>query len=373
MSLESTSLETQMFNWWLEKNKPTLSEVRNNKRLRKTMPVGDWNKKQSLIFKFNENKIIPKPIVIDEIVILKHLEKGKTLKELSSLFKTTDDIISIKLDELKNKSFNIMEVNNIIKLEKNVIPTNNVYHNNWDGEKIIKFGVVSDNHLCSKWQQLTYLNYVYDRFEKEGINTVYNTGDIVDGHYKNRPEHIYELMDGKIGADQQTDYVIKAYPRRKNIKTKFILGNHDHTHMKNGGTNIGKKIDREREDMEYLGCSRAIVYLTPNCTMKLQHPLDGAAYAISYSLQKMIDAISGGEKPNILICGHHHKAMYIFYRNIHALEAGTTCAQTPWMEGKKIAAHVGAWIVTIHVTDDGTITKFTPEFIPQYQSITDDF
>jgi hypothetical protein len=87
--------------------------------------------------------------------------------------------------------YNIRSASGIYKLEKNVIPTNNVHHNKWEGEKVIKFGIVSDNHFCSKWQQLTFLNYAYDRFEQAGVTEVYNAGDIVDGHYKNRPEHIH--------------------------------------------------------------------------------------------------------------------------------------------------------------------------------------
>jgi hypothetical protein len=86
-----------------------------------------------------------------------------------------------------------------------------------------------------------------------------------------------------------------------------------------------------------------------------------------------MDSMSGGEKPNILINGHHHKMMYLFYRNIHAFEAGTTCAQTPWMKGKRIAAHVGGWIIEVHVNDEGTITRCNSEFFPFYKMVEHDY
>jgi hypothetical protein len=87
----------------------------------------------------------------------------------------------------------------------------------------------------------------------------------------------------------------------------------------------------------------------------------------------MIDAMQGGDKPNILAIGHYHKAEYLFYRNIHAFQTGTFQAQTAWMIGKQIAAMVGGWIVEVHVDDDGTITRCKGEFIPYYKMLKDDW
>jgi hypothetical protein len=87
----------------------------------------------------------------------------------------------------------------------------------------------------------------------------------------------------------------------------------------------------------------------------------------------MADAISGGEKPNIMAIGHYHKAEYLFYRNIHMFQAGTFCAQTPFMRGKGIAAHMGGWIISVIVAEDGSILSIIPEFIPFYKAIKDDY
>lgn len=125
--------------------------------------------------------------------------------------------------------------------------------------------------------------------------------------------------------------------------------------------------------MNYLGFSNAKVYITPNCSVELNHPLDGASYALSYAPQKTIDAMSGGEKPSVLLNGHHHKAFYMIYRNIHAFECGTTEWQTPWMKGKRIAANVGGWIINIDVDDNGTITRCSGEFIPFYKQLERDY
>ena len=256
--------------------------------------------------------------------------------------------------------------------DKVVIPDcwNNKYTNEWNGNTVIKFGVVSDTHLCSKYQQLGMLNELYNRFIDEGITDIYNVGDITEG-CKMRPGHEYELF--KHGADEQVDYVVEVYPSHEGLTTHFILGNHDLSHIKNGGVDIGKAISQKRPDMKYLGALNATVHLTPKCTLELNHPLDGASYAISYSIQKMMDCYGGDRKPSILLNGHHHKAMYMFYRNIHGIECGTTQGQTPWMLGKRLAAHLGGWIITIEVDASGTIKRFTPEFIPFYVEIKNDY
>lgn len=42
----------------------------------------------------------------------------------------------------------------------------------------------------------------------------------------------------------------------------------------------------------------------------------------SYKLQKYVNSLGGGDKPHIIIEGHFHKACYMFYRNIHCIDAG---------------------------------------------------
>lgn len=302
--------------------------------------------------------------------LLKTLSKEQTMGTLSKQFNASERVIQAYIEDIKEEGYLITEINGKIKLANNIMPTDNHHSEIWTGEKIIRFGVTSDNHLCSKWQQITFLNHLYDIFQSEGIETVYNPGDITEG-YKMRPGHEFEIF--KFGADEQTQYVIDNYPSRKGITTKFITGNHDHSHIKNGGIDIGKRITRDRQDMTYLGMSNAKVNITPNCIVELNHPLDGAAYALSYAPQKTIDAMYGGEKPNILLNGHHHKMFYMFYRNIHAYECGTTQAQTPWMRGKRLAANTGGLIIEVHVSEDGTITRCKGEYIPLYKTIENDY
>jgi hypothetical protein len=245
-----------------------------------------------------------------------------------------------------------------------------VTESDWDGAQTIKFAIMGDTQIGSKYAQLTYLHEFYNLCKKEGVKDVYHTGDITDG-LKMRVGHEYELYE--VSADDMRDDVIKNYPCIEGITTHFISGNHDASIYKQVGYDIGQAIANARPDMKYLGRDCAIINLTPKCTLELRHPWDGTAYAISYKIQKMIEAMESDSKPNILAVGHYHKAEYIFYRNVHALQTGCFQGQTPFTRGKGISIHLGGWIVTIRVSEDGTIRSFAPEFVPYYSSIKDDW
>ena len=302
--------------------------------------------------------------------ILKHLKKGSTIDGLGEALGLSPRMTLAAIDDLKEQGYMIDEMDGLFKLCRTLPAEDNTHEQSWAGDKIIRFGVVSDTHFGSHWQQITHLNTFYDYLSAEGIDTVFHPGDLTEG-VNMRKGHEYEVFVH--GADAQAQYVIDHYPKRKGIMTKFITGNHDHSGIKAAGHDIGHVINNARDDMEYLGPANAKVKITPNCTVELNHPLDGASYALSYAPQKTIDAMSGGQKPNILLNGHHHKTFSMMYRNIHAIECGTFQAQTPWMRGKRIAANMGGWIIEAHVDEEGTITRLKQELIPFYDAIEKDY
>lgn len=240
----------------------------------------------------------------------------------------------------------------------------------WNGTETLRFAIIGDTQIGSKYTQLTHLHNFYDICAREGIKTVYHTGDLIEG-LKMRVGHEYELYE--VSADEMRDDVVANYPKREGITTHFITGNHDASIYKHVGYDIGQAIANLRPDMNYLGRDCAVINLTPNCTLELRHPWDGTAYALSYKPQKMIEAMESDSKPNILAIGHYHKAEYLFYRNVHALQTGCFQGQTPFTRGKGISVHMGGWIVTVKVDSNGYIQRFTPEYVPYYSSIKDDW
>lgn len=257
--------------------------------------------------------------------------------------------------------------------EKPVVIQNNeptVHDANWSGKTVIKFGLMGDTQMGSKYTQLTYLHDFYNICKNAGITDVYHTGDITDG-LKMRQGHEYELYLNSV--DDMLDDVVQNYPKIDGITTHFITGNHDASLYKQVGYDIGKAIAERRPDMDYLGRDCTVVNITPNCTLELRHPWDGTAYALSYKPQKMIEAMESDSKPNILAIGHYHKAEYLFYRNVHCIQTGCFQSQTPFTRGKGIAVNMGGWIVTVVVNEDGTIEAISPMFIPYYKACTDDY
>lgn len=302
--------------------------------------------------------------------IFNDIQKPTTIQKLMDKYNLSKRMVLATIEDLKEEGYQIEINGDEIRLCKDIVPQENVIEVDWRGDKIIRFGLIGDTHFNSKYVQITYLHDFYDICVREGVKDIYLAGDIDEGE-EMRIGHKYECYNQ--GADEHVEEIVKNYPRRNGITTHFITGNHDHSLIKRAGFDIGYAIAAKRPDMKYLGMSNATVKLTPNCVLELRHPIDGNAYALSYKPQKMIDAMQGGDKPNVLAIGHYHKTEYLFYRNIHTFQVGCFQAQTPYMKGKQVAAMVGGWIVEIHVDDEGTIKRCKGEFIPYYKMIKDDW
>ena len=82
----------------------------------------------------------------------------------------------------------------------------------------------------------------------------------------------------------------------------------------------------------------------------------------SYRMQKIIESLEGGTKPDLLAAGHFHKMDLLpSYRNVLGIQTGTMQDQTPFMVRKGLAANVGGWIIRIEPGDGHLVVK--PEFV----------
>jgi len=298
------------------------------------------------------------------------LKKGVTLETIADRADVSERVAKAMIDDLSEQGLCVDEQDGVYRVSNVPHSEPQTIDCDWRGDKIIRFGVVSDNHLGSHFTQITLLHEAYRFFKAEGIADVYNPGDLTEGENM-RLGHAYECYIH--GADAHTDEVIRNYPKVDGITTHCILGNHDASFVKHVGLDISRTIAKERPDMRFLGMDQAYIHLTPNCMLELRHPGGGSAYAISYKPQKIIEAMSGGEKPNIIGIGHYHKSEYLFYRNVHAFQTGCMQAQTPWMRSKGISAALGGWIVEVKLNVDGGIERLQSAFIPFYTAIKDDW
>jgi len=226
------------------------------------------------------------------------------------------------------------------------------------------FGLLGDSHFGAKSTNKAALNDYYKKaYNDHGVREFYHAGDIVDGIPVHRGM-IFEQY--ALGVDAQVEDVAKDYPSLEDAVTYFITGNHGLWAQKNVGVDVGNLIENKRDDLIYLGPEEADIQVAKAITLRLIHPGGGSSYALSYKPQKIIEAYSGGTKPNILGIGHFHKMIQMYYRNVHAFMTGTFENQTPFMRSKGLAAHVGGWVIKGRSHPKKGILEIQGLFIPYY-------
>lgn len=236
-------------------------------------------------------------------------------------------------------------------------------HSMFYGERIC-FGYYSDPHVGEKHFKEPLWRAMIDYFAKHRIKQVYCPGDNLEG-MSGRPGHIYELSH--IGATAQLEYAASLFRLAPNIHFNVTDGNHDQwfKEKNNGGLVAGRQLQAMCPNVHFLGEWEARVMIHPKVELMLFHANDGTAYADSYKLQKLIESLEGGKKPNIILSGHYHKQIAIFRRNVFGFECGTLCGQTRFMRGKKLQAHVGFGIIEVWAGERG-VERLRHEFFPYY-------
>lgn len=300
--------------------------------------------------------------------------KPYTVEQLSDKLDVGVSTVRKMLDDLKAEGYNVSVKTDGSAILSSDIPKGESHV--LDVRKMTtgthKFGAVGDNHMGSRYERMDVLEALYDEFERQGVTTVFNTGNWIDGEAR------FNVHDLNVrGMSGQVDHFVKNYPKRKGITTFFIAGDdHEGWYVQREGINIGEYAEMKakqagRTDLVYLGYMEADVKIPAKngeTVVRVLHPGGGSSYAISYTTQKIIESYQGGEKPHVLLIGHYHKAEYIFNRGVHAIQTACTQDQTPFMRKKKLAAHLGGWIFEFGADDNGAITRFRQEFIPFYDN-----
>ena len=242
--------------------------------------------------------------------------------------------------------------------------TINIHNHPWSNYHT-KLGIISDTHIGSKYFNQKVFDESYKTFNREKVDAIYHAGDIIEG-MSNRDGHIYELET--LGASNQVNQAADILSQYKQ-PLFFITGNHDDwSKIKaNQGYLVGPELEQKIPNSKFLGEYTANIQLGDNTIMRLTHE-GSTAYALSYSLQKRINSMEGGTKPDILINGHLHKMLYMFYRNIHAFESGTMQNQTPFMAMKGSPAHMGYYVLDIYFNKKkGDIKQLGIKAYPHYR------
>lgn len=236
----------------------------------------------------------------------------------------------------------------------------------------ISFAVASDLHFASKLHRGECLNDFVDTAMNDfGVKLILAPGDIFAGM------NMYHGQLNEVtgwGVTHQLEAGVKGLPRRKDLSYKMIGGNHDESFMKSAGTNIIAALAQKRADVESYGFYSAMVDLVVPGAKKpikieLHHPDKAGAYALSYHMQKEVEQIPPGMKPQMIFMGHTHQVSHLpDYRGIAAFLCGTFEDQTLFLKRKHASPNIGGWIVKVGVCADGSIKHLTTTWVRYFHS-----
>jgi hypothetical protein len=304
------------------------------------------------------------------------LSKGPAdLQELSTIFDRGVGQIRRAIESLRSQGFNcqVSEPSHMAEISRQM-PAGGTYKIDpgMIHGQIYRFGAISDTHLGSKYARLDVLDALYTWFAEEKIREVFHGGNLIDGEAKFNK---FDLLPGATGLTNQCKLVARDYPSRKGIVTNFICGDdHEGWYAQREGLNIGKVmqdtfIDAGRSDLRYIGYLETDILVPApkgKTWIRLMHPGGGSAYAISYKPQKIVESLQGGEKPQVLLLGHYHKAEFSIPREVFCFQLGCCQDQTPFLRKQNIQAHLGGWIIELMQAPDGHISRVKSEFMRFY-------
>lgn len=282
-------------------------------------------------------------------------------RSAETVIKTIDGLreksYEVKIDEARRQVFIPQEPS------KDFHPTEFKYF-----RKLYRIGLVSDTHLCSRYQQVTLLYDAYRIFGDRNVDFVLHSGDLVDGMDMYRGHH-NEIF--RHGADEQKDYAVETYPKLSgNRKTYVIGGQHDNSFFKSKGHNIVEAICKERKDLVYRGFFNA-QFLVKGLLLEIRHPGGGVAYARSYKMQKIIENMIGfinsvpsADSPVLEVFGHWHIPCHLpSYMGIDAVSLPCFQSMTPYLAEKGLMPTVGCAVAEVQLNKDNQLSSTKIEFI----------
>lgn len=229
------------------------------------------------------------------------------------------------------------------------------------------FGAAGDLHAASKYCRWDVREDLYQLYREEGVQCNFDTGNWIDGEMR---FNLYDLE--RRGIDEQCQLLARQHPT--GVKTYAVWGDdHEGWYVQRDGIDAGRyceSVMREAgHDWTNLGFMEAHIILRnansgATATMAVVHPGGGSAYALSYSIQKIIESLEGGEKPAVGLYGHYHKMWAGLIRNVWCVQTGCQQDQTPFMRKKRLEAHVGGALIKLRQDPNtGAIISMTPELI----------
>lgn len=245
--------------------------------------------------------------------ILDCLSKNMTILEIIKVIKkrTGKQISNYnllrKLQKLKKNGYLIdrwLTENGIIfTLLKNLDIDRKFEINSFQTERFIFF---SDSHIGNINDKIILLDKLYDYAQDNYIKFMIFGGDWIEGIRSGRPSY------SRLATTQeQLDEAIRNYPKRNNIYTAMLLGNHDMYSIEDIGLDIRKQIENKRADIITLGyISSRIRFNNINVTLHHNHNIstnDGRNQFLHSNI---------GQNSDIVFAGHCHEGRMLVHNDV---------------------------------------------------------
>lgn len=283
---------------------------------------------------------------------------------------STGSLEETLLKELKAKRIKPGDIPLVLKNLKNINPVKYSKVRISFPEAHVKFLMFGDAHIGHINYRPDVMRKMIKDAKRQGCEFAVNAGDTIEG-MSGREGHIYELTH--LGASEQLRYFETQFRQFGKMPVYSIEAQNSHggwfKSKGNMGLNIGEELQRRSKAYKFIGYDEQDLELDNGLTIRLRHPGGGTAYAISYKMQKYVESMSGGTKPDIVGQGHFHKANYLFYRNVHCYDVGALQEQSPWMKKTNSPSHLGYWIVDVnmHKRKNKSVERVTNQFVPFFE------
>ncbi len=236
--------------------------------------------------------------VLDQAVLAQLRKQPRTVAEIAEATGNTQGVVLDWLIDSQRRGANLHEIGGKWSLETTQpLAVGPVLDYVSRPDNTYVFGAMGDTHLGSKYERLDVLNRLYDRYAEEGVDRVFHTGNWIDGEAR------FNKFDLHIhGMGAQVAYLAEHYPQRPGLTTYAVAGDdHEGWYCQREGVDIGRLAehafrDQGRDDWINLGYMEAILHLTnantgKKATLAVVHPGGGSAYALSYSIQKIVECV----------------------------------------------------------------------------------
>ncbi|MHA1786744.1 MAG: hypothetical protein ACTSWU_00915 [Candidatus Thorarchaeota archaeon] len=216
----------------------------------------------------------------------------------------------------------------------------------------IKFLIISDTHLGSKYYRPDILRHAAEYAKYSECDFVVNLGDSIEG-VSGRADQWLEL-DKKhgLGLSEQIDYLCDEFSQFGNLPIYSIEAQGSHggwayaSHRGSQGLDIGRTIEAfcqiHPKKPRYIFLGFDVVDLKiKGIKIRLRHPE-------KLQIEDYVSRLMPNNKPHILLQGHFHGIVgYSPHRNVHCIDAGTMQMATPYLERKGAVPILGYWVIEL--------------------------